>query len=185
MLDGSKALRAAVTAVFGRAALVQRCQIHKTRNILDHLPERQRPWVLAILKRAYQSEDVKTATRLLRHLARRLEQEHPCAAASVREGLEETVTVLTLGLSPRLQRSLATTNAVESLISRTRHVKRNVKRWRGGQMMLRWVAAGVLEAAKGFRRLKGHADMPQLVAALRARDQCLGLKDATEVEQVA
>ena len=117
MLDGSKALRAAVTAVFGRAALVQRCQIHKTRNILDHLPERQRSWVLAILKHAYQSKDVKTATRLLRHLARRLDQEHPCAAASVREGLEETVTVLTLkiGLSPRLQRSLATTNAVESL----------------------------------------------------------------------
>ena len=140
---------------------------------------------LATLKRAYQSEDVKTATRLLRHLARRLDQEHPCAAASVREGLEETLTVLTLGLSPRLQRSLATTNAVESLISRTRHVKRNVKRWRGGQMMLRWVAAGVLEAAKGFRRLKGHADMPQLVAALRARDQRLGLGDATEVEQVA
>ena len=156
--------------VFGRAALVPRCQIHKTRNILDHLPERQRSWVLAILKRAYQSKDVKTATRLLRHLARRLDQEHPCAAASVREGLEETVTVLTLGLSPRLQRSLATTNAAESLISRIRHVKRNVKRWRGGQMMLRWVAAGVLEAAKGFRRLKGHADMPQLVAALRARD---------------
>ena len=123
--------------------------------------------------------------RLLRHLARRLDQEHPCAAASVREGLEETVTVLKLGLSPRLQRSLATTNAAESLISRTRHVKRNVKRWRGGQMMLRWVAAGVLEAAKGFRRLKGHADMPQLVAALRARDQRFGLGDATKVEQVA
>ena len=123
MLDGSKALRAAVTAVFGRAALVQRCQVHKTRNILDHLPERQRPWVQAILRRAYQSEDVKTATRLLRNLARRLEREHPCAAASVREGLEETVTVLTLGLSPRLQRSLATTNAAESLISRTRHGK--------------------------------------------------------------
>ena len=121
MLDGSKALRAAVTAVFGRAALVQRCQIHKTRNILDHLPARQRPWVLATLKRAYQSEDVKTATRLLRHLPRRLVQEHPCAAASVREGLEETVTVLTLGLSPRLQRSLATINSAESLISRTRH----------------------------------------------------------------
>ena len=186
MLDGSKALRAAVTAVFGRAALVQRCQIHKTRNILDHRPERQRPWVLATLKRAYQSEDVKTATRLLRHLARRLDQEHPCAAARVREGLEETVTVLTRGRSPRLQRALATTNAVESLIGRTRHVKRHVTRWRGGQMMLRWVAAGVVrDAATGFRRLKGHAAMPQLVAALRARDQRLGLGDATEVEQVA
>ena len=185
MLDGSKALRAAVTAVFGRAAVVQRCQAHTTRNILDHLPERQRPWVQAILRRAYQSEDVKTAPRLLRNLARRLDREHPCAAASVREGLEETVTVLTLGLSPRLQRSLATTNAAESLISRTRHVKRNVKRWRGGQMMLRWVAAGVLKAAKGFRRLKGHADMPQLVAALRTRDQRLGFGDSREVEHVA
>ena len=185
MLDGSKALRAAVTAVFGRAAVVQRCQVHKTRNILDHLPARQRPWVQAILRRAYQHEDVKTAMRLLRNLARRLDREHPCAAASVREGLEETVTVLTLGLAPRLQRSLATTNAAESLISRTRHVKRNVKCWRGGQMMLRWVAAGVLEAAKGFRRLKGHADMPQLVAALRARDHRLGLGDSREAQHVA
>jgi putative transposase len=93
------------------------------------------------------------------------------AAESVREGLEETLTVLTLGLAETLRRSLATTNAAESLISRTRHVKRNVKRWRGGQMVLRWVAAGVLEAVKGFRRVKGHKEMPQLVAALRAREQ--------------
>jgi hypothetical protein len=98
----------------------------------------------------------------------------------VREGLDETLTVIGLGLSQRLQRSLATTNAAESLISRTRHVKRNVKRWRGGKMMLRWVAAGVLEAAKGFRRLKGHRDMPTLVANLRARDQQLGLVKAEE-----
>jgi hypothetical protein len=83
----------------------------------------------------------------------------------------------------RLQRSLATTNAAESLLSQTRHVKRNVKRWRGGQMMLRWVAAGVLEAVKGFRRLKGHGDMPRLVAALRARDQRIGL--GVSVEHVA
>lgn len=102
------------------------------------------------------------------------------AAGSVREGLEETLTVLTLQLSVRLQRSLATTNAAESLLSRTRHVKRNVKRWRGGQMMVRWVAAGVLEAVKGFRRLKGHADMPRLVAALRARDQRIGLGVSAE-----
>jgi putative transposase len=183
ILDGSKALRKAVRAVFGDAALVQRCQIHKMRNVLDHLPERQRPWAQAILRRAYQSTDVKAATRLLHDLARRLDAEHPSAAESVREGLEETLTVLTLDLSDRLRRSLATTNAAESLISRTRHVKRNVKRWRGGQMMLRWVAAGVLEAVKGFRRLKGRADMPKLVAALRARDQQLGL--ATSVENVA
>jgi hypothetical protein len=103
----------------------------------------------------------------------------------VREGLDETLTVLTLNLSPRLRRSLATTNAAESLLSRTRHVKRNVKRWRGGQMMLRWVAADVLEAVKGFHRLKGYADMPTLVAALRARDRQLGLVVAQEERQIA
>ena len=92
--------------------------------------------------------------------AKRLEDAYPSAAGSVRERLDETLTVLTLHLSTRLQRSLATTNAAESLLSRTRHVTRNVKRWRGGQMILRWVAAGVLEAVKGFRRLKGCGDMP-------------------------
>lgn len=173
-------VRAAVRAVFDNAALIQRCQVHKMRNVLDYLPERQRPWVQTILRRAYQSPDVKTATRLLQDLARRLEDEYPSAAESVREGLDETLTVIGLGLSQRLQRSLATTNAAESLISRTRHVKRNVKRWRGGKMMLRWVAAGVLEAVKGFRRLKGHRDMPTLVAKLRARDQQLGLAKAEE-----
>ena len=135
----------------------------------------QRPWVQAIVRRAYPASDVKTATRLLTDLAKHLEDDYPSAAGSVREGLDETLTVLTLHLSTRLQRSLATTNAAESLLSRTRHVKRNVKRWRGGQMMLRWVAAGVLEAVKGFRRLKGCGDMPRLVTALRARDQRLGL----------
>jgi putative transposase len=184
ILDGSKALRKAIRATFGEAALVQRCQVHKMRNVLDHLGDRQRPWAQAILRRAYQSGDLKTAHRLLHDLARRLETEHPSAAESVREGLEETLTVLTLDLSARLRRSLATTNAAESLLSRTRHVKRNVKRWRGGQMMLRWVAAGVLEAVKGFRRLKGYADMPRLVAALRARDRQLGLV-TTEESQVA
>ena len=185
ILDGSKALRKAVRASFGDAALVQRCQVHKTRNILEYLNDRQRPWAQAILRRAYQSADVKTAQRLLLDLARRLETEHPSAAESVREGLDETLTVLTLNLSARLRRSLATTNAAESLLSRTRHVKRNVKRWRSGQMMLRWVAAGVLEAVKGFRRLKGYADMPLLVAALRARDQQLGLSVAQEERQIA
>jgi hypothetical protein len=135
--------------------------------------------------RAYQATDVKTAQRLLLDLARRPEHEYPSAAERVREGLDETLTVLTLQLSPRLRRSLATTNAAESLISRTRLVKRNVKRWRGGQMMLRWVAAGILEAVKGFRRLKGSADMPTLVNALRARDRQLGLFKAEEDRQVA
>jgi len=166
---------ASVGDTFGEAALVQRCQIHKLRNVLDHLPERQRPWVKAILQRTYRSDEVATAKRLLQDLARRLEAEHPSAAESVREGLEETLTIIGLGLSSALRRSLSTTNAAESLISRTRHVKRNVKRWRTGQMVVRWVAVGVLEAVKGFRRLKGHKEMPKLVAALRMRDQQLGL----------
>jgi putative transposase len=183
ILDGSKALRKAVRDLFGDGALVQRCQVHKLRNVLDHLPERQRTWAKAILHRAYRSPDVGTARRLLLDLARRLETDHPSAAESVREGLDETLTVLSFNLPETLRRSLTTTNAAESLISRTRQVKRNVKRWRGGQMVVRWVAAGVLEAVKGFRRLKGHTAMPQLVAALRARDQQLGL--AVDVENVA
>jgi putative transposase len=183
ILDGSKALHKAVTQTFGSAALIHRCHVHKLRNILEHLPEGQRPWVRAIVARAYKQTDVAIARRLLQDLARRLDDRYPSAAASVREGLEDTLTILTLGLSERLRQSLATTNAIESLISRTRHVKRNVKRWRGGQMVLRWTAAAVLEAVKGFRRLKGHKDMPKLVAALRARDQQLGT--AASVENVA
>src|SRR5262245_54286581 len=180
ILDGSKALRKAVRDLFGNVALVQRCQVHKMRNVLDHLPERQRTWAKAIRQRAYRSGEATTARRLLLDLARRLETDHPSAAESVREGLDETLTVLGLNLPDTLRRSLTTTNAAESLISRTRHVKRHVKRWRGGQMVGRWVAAGVLEAVKGFRRLTGHKAMPQLVAALRARDQQLGITEPAE-----
>ena len=181
IVDGVKALDTAVTQTFGRAALVQRCQVHKGRNILEHLPEAPRPWVKAVLTRAYTNSHVKTATRLLQDLARRVDTDYPSAATSVREGLDETLTVLGLGLSARLHRSLATTNAIESLLSRTRHVQRHVKRWRGGTMVLRWVAAGVLEAAKGFRRVQGCQDMPALVAALRARDARLGLGESSEM----
>jgi putative transposase len=130
VLDGSKALHKAVTRTFGPAALIHRCHVHKLRNILEHLPEGQRPWVRAIVARTYKQAEVATARRLLQELARRLEDRYPSAAASVREGLDETLTVLALNLSDRLRQSLATTNAIESLISRTRRVKRNVKRWR-------------------------------------------------------
>ncbi len=183
ILDGSKALHKAVTQTFGPAALIQRCQVHKLRNILEHLPEGQRPWVRAIVARAYRQVEVAPARRLLQDLARRLDDRYPSAAVSIREGLDDTLTVLTLGLSDRLRQSVATTNAIESLISRTRHVKRRVKRWRSGQMVLRWTAAAILEAVKGFRRLKGHRDMPKLLASLRARDQQLGI--AVSVENVA
>jgi putative transposase len=185
ILDGSKALRSAVNQTFGQAACVQRCQVHKTRNILEYLPDGQRPWVHAILRRAYTSHDPAKAQRLLTDLARRLEDEFPSAAESVREGLDETLTVLRLPLSDRLRRSLATTNPIESLMSRTRHVHRNVKRWRSGKMMIRWMTAAVFEAAKGFRRLKGCKDLPALVTALRKRDEQLGLTKPITAERVA
>ena len=185
ILDGSKALRSAVDHTFGHAACVQRCQVHKTRNILEYLPDRQRPWVHAILRRAYTSEDPAKAQRLLNDLARRLEDEFPSAAESVREGLDETLTVLRLLLSNRLRRSLATTNPIESLMSRTRHVHRNVKRWRSGKMMIRWMTAAVFEAANGFRRLKGCKDLPALVTTLRRRDEQLGLTQPITAERVA
>jgi transposase-like protein len=180
LLDGSKALHKAVRQMFGEAALVQRCQVHKMRNVLDHLPDDQRSSARAILTRAYGSTDVSKARRLLQDLARRLDDDYPSAAESVREGLDDTLTVLTLHLSDRLRRSLTTTNAIESLMSRTRHVKGNVKRWRSGKMIVRWVAVGILEAVQGFRRLKGCADMPTLVTALRTRDQQIGLVIAEE-----
>lgn len=183
ILDGSKALHKAVSQTFGPAAVMQRCQVHKLRNVLEHLPEGQRPWGRAIMARAFQHGEVSVARRLLQDLARRLEDRYPSAAASVLEGLDETLTILTFGLSTRLRRSLATTNAIESLISRSRHGKRNVKRWRSGQMVLRWTAAAILEAVKGFRRVKGCADIPTLVTALQTRDQELGL--AASVENVA
>jgi transposase-like protein len=185
ILDGSKALRSAVTQTFGQAACVQRCQVHKTRNVLDYLPDRQRPGVHAILRRAYASDNAAKARRLLDDLARRLEDEFPSAAESVREGLDETLTVLRLSLSERLRRSLATTNPIESLMSRTRHVHHNVKRWRSGKMMIRWTTAAIFEAAKGFRRVKGCKDLPALVTALRRRDEQLGLTKPITAECVA
>ena len=139
----------------------------------------------AILRRAYANEDPAKARRLLENLARRLEDEFPSAAESVREGLDETLTVLHLPLSERLRRSLATTNPIESLMSRARHVHRNVKRWRNGKMMIRWMTAAVFEAAKGFRRVKGCKDLPALITALRRRDEQLGLTKPSTAERVA
>ena len=165
ILDGSKALHKAVTQTFGPAALIHRCQVHKLRNILEHLPEGQRPVGPRDRRARLQAGRGRDRSTAAAGSGATTRGPYPSAAASVREGLDETLTVLTLGLSDRLRQSLATTNAIESLISRTRHVKRNVKRWRGGQMVLRWTAAAILEAVKGFRRLKGHKDMPKLVAA--------------------
>jgi putative transposase len=169
VIDGGKALAKAVRAVLGKRALVQRCQVHKKRNVLDQLPERARPSVSAALTQAYASRDEAQARRLLNNRERRLAKDHPGAAASLREGLDETLTVLRLGLPRALERTLATTNPIEDLNSVARRVCGRVTRWRSGEMILRWMIAAMSEAAKGFRRLKGHAGMPLLLARLKAQ----------------
>jgi putative transposase len=180
VLDGSKALRKAVRDTFGPAAWVQRCQVHKLRNVLAHLPKVQHARVRATMRRAYESGASTAGRRILTALARHLATSYPAAAASLGEGLDETLTVLELPITDRLRRSLATTNAIENVISHLRYVHHNVKRWRNGRMVLRWAAAGFQEAAKGFRRIKGCTDLPRLVAVLRRRDAELGLGSTQE-----
>jgi putative transposase len=184
VIDGSKALASSVRDVFGKRALIQRCQVHKKRNVLDRLPESMRDEIGALISTAYRSSDPQRAMRLLKNIARRLERVHPGAAASLREGLEETLTVVAFGLPQVLARTLSTTNPIENLNSRIRDVSSHVKRWQGGTMVLRWVAGALGEAAKGFRRLKGYRDMPKLLAALRAHDARIGIPLAS-VEKAA
>lgn len=174
VIDGAKALRKAVQDVFGEHALVQRCQEHKKRNVEEQVPESMRSSIRTAMNEAYRTRDQARARKLLENLGRRLENEHPGAAASLREGLDETLTVLAFKLPEALERTLATTNPIDNLMGSCRRVTRNVKRWRGGSMIVRWIATSLMEAARGFRRLRGHRGMPQLVAALRARDTQLG-----------
>ncbi len=129
------------------------------------------------MNQAYECRDAKRAKRQLEALAARLESEHPGAAASLREGLDDTLTVIELNLPERLQLSLRTTNPIDNLIGSVRKVSRRVKRWRGGRMMLRWCGAAVLDAEQRFRRIRGYREMPKLIAALRARDAELDEKE--------
>ncbi len=165
-LDGSKALRKAVLDVLDHP-VIQRCQLHKIRNVKDHLPQRLRTTVGRRMTHAYHAGSALEAEAALLGLAKELDRTHPGAAASVREGLDETLTVLRLGVPPTLARTLRSTNCIESMISVCREHAGNVKRWRDGQMVLRWTAAGMLNAERSFRRIKGHKQMPQLVDALR------------------
>jgi putative transposase len=166
VLDGAKALRKAVRDVAGTRAPVQRCQRHKQRNVEDHLPDRERPWVRALLRKAWANPDHAAALAALGALARQLDKTHPDAAGSLREGMEETLTVTRLGVTGALKRTLCSTNPIESMIDTVRTIQRNVKRWRDGDMRLRWTAAGMAEAQRSFRRVKGHRDLPKLVAAI-------------------
>jgi putative transposase len=164
-LDGSKALRKAVVDVLDRP-VIQRCQLHKIRNVKDKLPQRLRSSVGRRMTDAYHAESVLEAEAALSALTRELDKTHPGAAASLREGLAETLTVLRLDLPPTLARSLRSTNMIESMISVCRERSSNVKRWRDGQMALRWCAAGMVEAGKQFRRVNGHLHLPALRATL-------------------
>jgi transposase-like protein len=166
VLDGAKALSAAVNEVFDHP-VIGRCQIHKVRNVQDHLPEKLRSLVGKRMRIAYHATSVLEAQALLEGLAAELDKTHPGAAASLREGMAETLTVLRLGVPPTLARTLRSTNAIESMISISRDHARNVKRWRDGQMALRWCAAGMVEAGKQFRRVNGYLHLPAVRTALQ------------------
>jgi putative transposase len=170
VIDGSKALAKAIRAKFGTRALIQRCQVHKKRNVEDHLPEGMKRNAGRTISAAYQSGNATRAKRMLEGLARQLERKHPSAAASLREGLDETLTVMHFDLPERLARTLSTTNPIEFLNGRIRKTTHNVAKWKGGEMVLRWLAVALAEASKTFRKLRGHAGMPKLIAALRAHD---------------
>lgn len=166
IVDGAKALTKAIRRTFGADIPIQRCQIHKARNITERIDPKLHATVRRTLRQAWEMDDAGKAETLMRNLARRLELEAPGVSKSILEGLDEILTVIRLGLPPELRRSLANTNIIESMNAVIRQVCRNVKRWRDAKMALRWTAAGMLEAAKGFRRLKAHKQLPILKAAL-------------------
>jgi putative transposase len=165
VIDGAKALRRAVTDVFDHP-VVQRCQLHKLRNVCDRLPNALGSTVAQRMRAAYHISDPLLAEAELQGLARSLECSHPGAAASLREGLAETLTITRLGVPPTLARTLRSTNTIESMIAICRDHAANVKRWQDGQMVLRWMAAGMGEAAKQFRRVNGYLHLPALRVAL-------------------
>jgi transposase-like protein len=166
VLDGSKALHAAVTRVWGTNAVIQRCQVHKKRNVKGHVPETHWPELERRLSDAYHETNYETAKASLDATARWLNRINPDAASSLREGLEETLTVVRLGVPGVLRRTLTTTNPIESALSVTRRVTARVTRWRDGDMRRRWCAAGLLRAEGKFRRVRGHRAMPTLLKAV-------------------
>jgi transposase-like protein len=168
---------------YGALAVIQRCRIHKERNILDHLPEAERPLVQRKLRAAWAKPDASEAKSDLESLARSLAKQRPGAAASLREGLDQTLTVTRLGVSGSLLKTVASTNPVESMIEIVRDHSRRVKRWSSGEMALRWAAAGMLTAQTQFRRVKGYRQLPALARAL---EQHVGYQpDAHDIPHAA
>jgi len=166
VLDGAKALHTAVKKVAGASALIQRCQLHKKRNVRDHLPKQHQASVWRQMSAAYAMRNYEDARQALERLLRELMQLNPSAARSLEEGLEETLTIHRLSLPELLRRSLATTNIIESVFSGVEEHCRRVKRWRAGDHLQRWVASALLKVESRFRRLKGHKEMPALLSAL-------------------
>jgi transposase-like protein len=166
LVDGGTGLRKAIREHCGRAALVHRCQIHKARNVLEHLPEAMRPRIGRALDEAYALADAALAQRRLEQLAAGLTRTHPGAAASLREGLAETLTLQRLGVTGALYRTLRSTNAIENLNGLVGHFVRNVRRWRDGRMLVRWIATGLADAQRRFRRIRGCDDLPALIRTL-------------------
>jgi transposase-like protein len=166
VIDGSKALRKAIRQVFGNDVPVQRCVQHKERNVIDHLPDRDRQTVKARLRRAWAENDHDRALEQLNALALELDRAHPGAAASLREGMEETLTVIRLGITGKLKHTLQSTNPIESMISTVRVIHRNVKHWSSGEMCLRWTAAGMLEAETRFRKVQGYRGLAHIAIAI-------------------
>ena len=183
VIDGSKALAKAIRDVFGTAAPIQRCIRHKERNVLDHLPEADRQVVKSRLRGAWALADHRAAVDRLQILTRELERSHPGAAASLREGIAETVTLQRLGASEQLRKTLGSTNPCESMIEIVRRTQRNVKRWQDGDMRLRWSAAGMLEAERQFRRIIGYRDLANLAVAIE-REVARAQPAAPEREEV-
>src|SRR5271166_5385390 len=181
IIDGAKALTKAIRKTFGRHTPIQRCQVHKARNILERLPKPLHASVRRVLRQAWELDDANKAERLIKNLARRLEQQAPGVAASILEGLDEILTVIRLGLPGELRRSLACTNIIENMMGTIRRVCRNVKRWQHASMALRWTSAAMLEAAKGFRRLKAYKQLSALRAALAVHQAKHAVNDAVEL----
>ena len=169
VLDGSKALRSAVAKMFGTNVTVQRCQQHKRRNVLAHLPKEHQHSIDARISAAYKMADYDDAKKSLELTVRYLEKLNPSAAASLREGLEETLTVHKLEVAGLLRKTLQTTNPIESCFSVSRTITGRVKRWRGDDMVQRWAVSSLLRAEKNFRRIKGYREIPKLIAALQQR----------------
>jgi len=166
VIDGGKALRKAIRDVFGEHALVHRCHRHKERNVCDLLPERDRPQILVRIRGAWALSDHHLARERLELLASELERTWPDAAASLREGMDDTLTLMRLGITGQLAKTLCSTNPCESMIEIVRYTQRNVKRWQDGDMRKRWTAAGMLVAEQQFRRIIGYRDLAKLVIAI-------------------